>query len=71
MRIKEIVSQHRRDFEAIYECESCGHTEQKGGYDDSYFHTEVIPNMICPKCKEKAPSNYMPRATKYPDGYQI
>jgi len=29
MKIKKIVSQHRRDFIAIYECEHCGH-EEKG-----------------------------------------
>ena len=50
MRIKEIKSQHRRDFQAVYECEHCGHTEESYGYDDEYFHREVIPNKVCSKC---------------------
>lgn len=45
MRIKEIISQHRRDFTAIYECEHCGHTHESKGYDDDYFHREVVPDM--------------------------
>lgn len=44
MRIKKIISQNRRDFQAVYECEHCGHTEKGYGYDDEYFHREVIPN---------------------------
>ncbi len=38
MRIKKIISQDRRDFTAIYECEHCGFTYEGNGYDDSYFH---------------------------------
>ena len=38
MKIKEIIYQHRRDFEAIYECEHCGNTVKEGGYDDANFH---------------------------------
>lgn len=49
MRIKEIYSQYRRDFYTIYECEHCGHTKKDSGYDDTYFHNEVIPKMICEK----------------------
>lgn len=43
MRIKEIISQHRRDFKAIFECEHCGYTETKSGYDDANYHQNVIP----------------------------
>lgn len=50
MKIKEITSQHRRDFSAIYECEGCGNKESSGGYDDSYFHAKVVPAMKCGKC---------------------
>jgi predicted RNA-binding Zn-ribbon protein involved in translation (DUF1610 family) len=50
MRIKQKVSQHRRDFMADYECDSCGHIVRASGYDDSYFHEHVIPAMPCPKC---------------------
>ena len=70
MKIKNITSQNRRDFYAIYECESCEHTEKGSGYDDSYFHQEVIPKMKCSKCGESA-KNYKPLATKYPDSTVI
>lgn len=43
MRIKKIVSQHRRDFQAIYECEHCGHTETGYGYDDTNFTRMSFP----------------------------
>lgn len=72
MKIREIISQNRRDFWAIYECEHCEFiTEKQSGYDDSYFHNEVIPNMECEKCKKKAGDNYRALSTKYPDGVQI
>lgn len=71
MRIKEIVSQHRRDFTAIYECEHCSHTETSSGYDDTYFHQTVIPQMKCKKCEKSADANYRPLATKYPDGFVV
>ena len=46
-----MISQHRRDFYALYECEECGHvTEKSRGYDDRNFHDNVIPNMACPSC---------------------
>ncbi len=51
MKIKEIVSQSRRDFTAIYECEHCGDTYEGSGYDDSYFHQEVIPKNKCKKLR--------------------
>lgn len=71
MRIKEITHQHRRDFRAIYECEHCGHTENGGGYDDANFHQNVIPQIECNKCGQKADENYRPLQTKYPEGFQI
>ena len=71
MKIKEILSQHRRDFIAIYVCEHCGYEEESDGYDDENFHRNVIPNMMCKKCGEKANENYRPLATKYPEGFQI
>ncbi len=71
MKIKEIVSQHRRDFRAIYVCEHCGYEMEDSGYDDAFFHTKVIPDKVCPKCGKKAPENYRPLATKYPEGFQI
>ncbi len=71
MRIAEILSQSRRDFRAIYECEHCKANEIGSGYDNSNFHQNVIPEMICKNCNKKADENYRPLSTKYPDGYQI
>ena len=71
MRIKEILSQSRRDFRAIYECEHCGATEESYGYDDGNFHNNVIPTFTCPECGKKAPDAYRPLTTKYPEGHQI
>jgi transcription elongation factor Elf1 len=71
MKIKKILSQHRRDFTAIYECESCGHEVESSGYDDSYFHNNVIPTMVCKNCGKTADPNYRPLTTKYPDGVQV
>jgi len=71
MRIKEIISQDRRDFDAIYECEHCGATETSSGYDDVNFHQRVIPEMKCKGCGKKATKNYRPLTTKYPEDFQI
>lgn len=71
MKIKEIVSQHRRDFVAIYECESCGKEEKSSGYDDSCFHEKVIPNKECKHCGKKSDVSYRPLTTKYPEGFQV
>ena len=51
MYIEGIKSQLRRDFWADYKCEHCGHLEKnKSGYDDAYFHQNVIPKMKCKEC---------------------
>lgn len=71
MRIKQIKSQSRRDFYAIYECEHCLHTFEDSGYDDSYFHNNVIPNMECKKCGKKSDGSYIPNATKYHDSETV
>lgn len=71
MKIKNIISQYRRDFTAIYQCEHCGFEEKDDGYDDSYFHENVIPNRKCRKCGKIADQNYRPLKTKYPDGMVI
>lgn len=66
MIIKEITSQHRRDFVAIMLCEHCGHEQMdKTGYDDEFYHNNVIPAMICEKCGKKADATYTPRKPKY------
>jgi len=75
MKIKEMISQYRRDFTALMECEYCGHQEMNNsGYDDRYYHDNVIPNMKCTKCGESTVSKggEIERvATKYPEGFQI
>lgn len=74
MHVKRILYQHRRDFEAEYECEGCGNVCVGKGYDDANFHQNVIPSMTCPQCGESAESlgaDYRPLMTKYPEGYQI
>ena len=71
MKIKKILSQHRRDFTAIYECEHCGHEVESGGYDDANFHNNVIPGFECEECGKTAPDDYRPLTTKYPEGFSI
>lgn len=72
MKIKKIVSQNRRDFTAILICEHCESEEElNSGYDDAYYHNEVIPNMECKSCGKKAPKDYRALTTKYPEGMQV
>ena len=71
MKIKEIKSQNRRDFQAIYICEHCGYEREGSGYDDANFHNNVIPNWECNKCGKKAKDGYRALTTKYPEGFQI
>lgn len=65
MKIKEITSQSRRDFYAIYICEHCLFEMKSHGYDDENFHKRVIPQMVCKSCGEKAPENSMSMTPKY------
>lgn len=65
MNIKKILSQYRRDFRAIYECEHCGYAFEGEGYDDSYYHNHVVPGMVCEKCGKKADESYRPLKPKY------
>lgn len=75
MKIKKIISQSRRDFTASMECEFCQNKEtNSSGYDDRYYHDNVIPNMKCKKCNESTVSKggEVDKAeTKYPEGFQI
>jgi hypothetical protein len=72
MRIQKITSQYRRDFTAVMECEHCNYVESNvSGYDDAYFHKNVIPTMKCKKCSKTSDENYRPLTTKYPEGFQI
>lgn len=66
MKIYKITNQHRRDFEAILVCEHCDNTQiLESGYDDDYFHCNVIPKIPCEKCGKVAGDNYTPNKTKY------
>lgn len=74
MKIDQITYQHRRDFQAIYVCEGCGHKRKGKGYDDDNFHRNVIPSMRCPECGKTSAElgvEYRPLTTKYPEWYQI
>ncbi len=71
MKIISKLSQYRRDFRAVYQCEHCNHTKEGSGYDDACFHNEVIPQMECEKCGKKSPDGYLPLATVYPEGLQV
>jgi ribosomal protein L37AE/L43A len=71
MKIKTIESQHRRDFTAIYECDHCGHTKRGSGYDDTHFHQNVIPAMVCEKCGKTAAPDTRPLAPLHPDSAVI
>ena len=59
MHIKEIISQSRRDFIALYECEHCGSVKQDRGYDDENFHKNVVPRMRCVACNKVATYDYI------------
>lgn len=71
MKIKKLLSQNRRDFMAIYECQHCAHEEKGTGYDDANFHRNVIPKMKCKACGKTANEDYRPLATKYPEGMAV
>lgn len=65
MKILKIISQYRRDFVALFGCEHCHASEQHSGYDDHYFHNEVIPKMKCRICNKTSDSGYVPMTPKY------
>lgn len=72
MKIKNIISQHRRDYVATMICEHCGHEQlDKGGYDDRNYHVNIIPRIKCNECGEVAPKEYRPLTTKYPEGFVV
>lgn len=69
MRIKERLSQYRRDFTALYECEKCGWTKKGYGYDDANFHNNVIPKMKCESCGES--SGAITSSAIVPEGVEL
>ena len=54
MHIKKKLNQYRRDFQAVYQCEHCDHEVESYGYDDAYFHQDVVSAMECPECGKTA-----------------
>ncbi len=51
MKIKEITFEMGRDFHADMECEHCGRIAKlKSGYDDGFYHSQVIPAIRCMGC---------------------
>lgn len=59
MKLTKRTSQTRRDFWADYQCEFCGAEQKdKRGYDDSYYYTHVIPNMVCQRCGKSTISGH-------------
>lgn len=72
MKIDKITSQHRRDFTAVLVCEHCGAFEDlETGYDDHFYHANVIPSMVCKTCGKAAPEDHRPLAPKYAEGAVI
>lgn len=71
MKIKKITSQIRRDFTAILECEHCNKTQEVDGYDDDYYHRNVIPTIKCNSCGLTAGDDYRPLATKYSENQVV
>lgn len=69
MKLIEKMDQHRRDFTGKYECQGCGHVEERRyGYDDDNYHDNVIPAMKCNECGKSTNDLGVPNermATKY------
>lgn len=66
-----MLSQYRRDFRAIFECEHCESEIERPGYDDAHFHSHVIPNLKCDMCGEKAKKEFRGLTPKHPEGMQV
>ena len=71
MKIKKIISQHRRDMVILYKCGHCGHEYEGLGYDDNNFHRNVIPTIECLACGKMGESDYRQLTTKYPEGMTV
>ena len=71
MKIHKIISQYRRDYQAVMVCEHCDHKQNDSGYDDTNYHVNVIPKIKCDACGKTANDDYRPLSTKYPEGYQV
>lgn len=70
MKIKEISSQDRRDIRGMLICEGCDFEQEFVGYDDTYYHQNVVPEIKCNSCGKTANElsvDLRPLATRYPD----
>lgn len=68
MKIKKILSRNSRDFTAIFECEFCGSSIRGVGYDDAYFRTCDLPNMVCLMCRRSTLSGSVsPFQLRFPE----
>jgi hypothetical protein len=57
MKIKKVITQNRRDFTALMVCEFCNKESiNTEGYDDRYYHDNVIPDMKCGSCLKSTAS---------------
>jgi len=50
MKIIRRKNQNRRDFSADMECEGCGNKVEFRGYDDRFYHDNVLPKRKCTAC---------------------
>lgn len=50
MRIETIKDQIRNDIFGTLKCEHCGASQKFTGYDDDYYHQNVIPKIACKAC---------------------
>lgn len=71
MFVKAITSRSRRDINITLECESCKATKETTGYDDTYYHSTVVPKFACTKCGKVAPASFVPMEPMYPKGFVI
>lgn len=58
MRLIKKLDKVNRDFQGVYECETCHGVRIDEGldsYDDANFHENVIPEMPCYLCDKEAP----------------
>ncbi len=67
MKIKTYLSEHRNDFSAIMECEHCNREATiTTGYHDNFYHTNVIPAMLCAGCGKNRAGETKDTYTKNP-----
>lgn len=65
MILLKTTFQYRNDFAGILECENCGHQQElNSGYDDHFYHTQVIPSIQCDKCNLNSKSVALTKSTE-------